>query len=322
MELIKSLALAGLFIFIGTTTGCTSGYQKTSTKPVAKVNEHILSTKEFASLLARELKNFDAVSAKDPNNVFRLKEKVLRDFIVKSITRDWAQSKGIEISDSELDKEVTKMRENYPDDLSFRRSLAVENMSFSEWREKLRDSMIEAAVFRKISEGVKAPAEQDIQSYYDQNKQRFSVSERILIRQIVVDDEAKADAIKVELKKSDFTEVAKKFSITPEAKDGGLVGWIEKDSVDFFNPLFKVGVNNLHTFKSPYGFHLARVEGKKPAGNRALTEVRSYIVNALNSQKEQALYVAWLDNQIRSSKVLKDYEVINSIKIETRNENE
>lgn len=322
MSLEKSLALAGLFIFINLNLGCTSGYQKISTKPVAKVNDHALSTKEFSSLLARELRNFDAISAKDSNNIFRLKEKILREFVVQSITKDWAVSQNLSVTDDELDKEVEKMRGNYPDDLSFRRSLAVDNMSFSEWREKLRDTMIDRAVFKKITENAKAPSTEDIQAYYDANKDKFTVPERILIRQILIDDEAKSDAVKAELKKMDFSEAAKKYSIAPEGKEGGLVGWIEKGSVDFFDPLFKAPANSVQSFKSSFGFHIARVEGKKPAGQKALAEVKNFIVNSLMAQKEQSLYISWLDNQIRSSKVLKDYETINSIKIETRDENE
>lgn len=322
MSIYKGLALAGLFIFALSTVGCTSGYQKLSTRSVIKVNEHSLSTKEFSTLLARELRNLDAISAKDANNVFRTKEKVLKDFIIQSITQDWALSQGLTISDEELDKEVEKMRANYPDDLSFRRALAVDSMSFSEWRDKLRTTMLDRAVFQKISSQAKAPTNEDVESYYNNNKVKFAVSERILIRQILIDDEAKADAIKTELKKVNFDEAAKKYSTAPEGKEGGLVGWIEKGSVDFFDPLFKAPLNSIQSFKSPFGYHIARVESKKPAGQKSLAEVRSFIMASLLAQKEQALYVSWLDNQIRSSKVLKDYEIINSIKIETRNEEE
>lgn len=322
MVFIKGLALAGLFILTSMLVGCTSGYQKISAKPVVKVNDHTLSVKEFATILARDLRNYDALSAKDLNNVLRVKESILKEFIIKSITTDWAQSQGLSVSDSELDAEVDKMRASYPDDLSFRRSLAVENMSFSEWREKLRQSMTDVAVFKKISEQIPPPTSEDIQSYYNQNKTILSVPERILIRQILVDEEAKIDAIKLALKKTEFSELAKKYSIAPEGKAGGLIGWIEKGSVDFFDFMFKSPLNVPVTFKSSFGFHLARVEGKKPAGQKTLIEVRPYIINALRSQKEQAIYVAWLDNQIRNSKVLKDYELINSIKIETRDENE
>lgn len=322
MKFTKSPALTGLFIFMSLAlAGCPSSYQKLSTKPVEKVNDHVLTSKQFANQLARRLRNFDALAAKDPNNIHRIKEEILRDFLVKSLTLDWARSQSIVITENTLDTEVDKLRANYPDDLSFRRALALENLSFSEWREELRYSLVEREVFKKINEKVKAPAEEEIKRYYDDNKDRYKRKERIYLRQIVVDEDAKADAIKVDLKNGDFAELARKYSITPEAKQGGVVGWIEKGSVDYFDPLFNVS-SNVQTIKSPFGIHLIKVEKKAPASTLGLEEVKPQIIRAIRAQREQAEYVAWLDAQLRSSKVLKDYELMNSIKVDTRGTND
>ncbi|WP_374034449.1 peptidyl-prolyl cis-trans isomerase [Bdellovibrio bacteriovorus] len=322
MKFSKSPALTGLFIFMSLAlAGCPSSYQKLSTKPVEKVNDHVLTSKQFANQLARRLRNFDALAAKDPNNIHRIKEEILRDFLVKSLTLDWARAQSIVISENTLDKEVDKLRANYPDDLSFRRALALENLSFSEWREELRYSLVEREVFKKINEKVKAPTEEEIKRYYEDNKDRYKRKERVYLRQIVVDEDAKADAIKVDLKTGDFAELARKYSITPEAKQGGVVGWIEKGSVDYFDPLFNVG-SGVQTIKSPFGIHLIRVEKKAPASTLSLDEVKPQIIRALRAQREQAEYVAWLDAQLRSSKVLKDYELMNSIKVDTRGTND
>ncbi|WP_347355636.1 peptidyl-prolyl cis-trans isomerase [Bdellovibrio sp.] len=322
MKINKSPALTGLFIFMSLAlAGCPSSYQKISTKPVEKVNDHVLTSKQFANQLARRLRNFDALAAKDPNNIHRIKEEILRDFLVKSLTLDWSRAQSIVISEATLDKEVDSLRANYPDDLSFRRALAQENLSFSEWREELRYSLVEREVFKKINEKVKAPTEEEIKRYYEDNKDRYKRKERIYLRQIVVDEDAKADAIKSDLKSGDFAELARKYSITPDAKQGGVVGWIEKGTVDYFDPLFSVG-SGVQTIKSPFGIHLIRVEKKAAASTLTLEEVKPQIIRALRAQREQAEYVAWLDAQLRSSKVLKDYELMNSIKVDTRGTND
>ncbi len=322
MKFLKSPATTGLFILMSIAlAGCPSNYQRLSKKPVEQVNDHVLTTKEFANQLARKLRNFDALAAKDPNNIHRIKEEILRDFLVKSLTLDWARAQSIVVSENALDKEVDKLRANYPDDLSFRRSLAQENLSFSEWREELRYVLIEREVFKKINEKVKNPSDEEIKRYYEDRKDQYKRKERIYIRQVVVDNEAKADAIKLDLKSKDFSEVAKKFSITPEAKSGGIVGWIEKGTVDYFDPLFSAG-SGLQTVKSPFGVHLIKVEKKAPASTAPLDEVKPQIIRGLKAQREQAEYVAWLDAQLRSSKVLKDYDLMNSISVDTRGTND
>lgn len=319
MKFFKSPAMSGLFVFLSLSllTGCPSSYQKISTKPVAKVNDHVLTTKQFANQIARRLKNFDALAAKDANNIHRVKEDILREFVVKSLTLDWARAQSLVISETQLDQEVDKLRANYPDDLSFRRVLAQENLSFSEWREDLRYTLVEREVFKKLNEKVKAPSDEEIKRYHEEHKDRFKRKERIYIRQIVVDEAAKADAIKVSLKTQEFAEVAKKYSITPEAKAGGVVGWIEKGTVDYFDPLFSAGAA-LQTINSPWGIHLIKVEKKAPASVLSVEEAKPQIIRALRAQREQAEYVAWLDAQLRSSKVLKDYELMGSIRIDTR----
>jgi peptidyl-prolyl cis-trans isomerase C len=327
MKNLSSPATTGLFIFnlfllaslpVFMSVSCTSNYQKISTKPVVKVNDHVLSTKEFSNQLARKLKDLDALTAKDPNTVQRTKEEIQRSFIVKGLTLDWARAQGISISESVLDKEVEKYRANYPDDLSFRRLLAQENLSFSEWREELRYSLVERAVFKKINEKLTPPNETEIKRYYDEHKEQFKKKERIYLRQILTDEQGKADLLKTQVKSKDFADVAKKYSIAPEAKSGGVVGWIEKGSVDFFDPLFSSPIGSVTQIKSPFGFHVIKVEKKAAASTLSLEEARSQIVRSLMAQREQAEFVKWLDAQLRSSKVLKDNELISAIHVETK----
>jgi peptidyl-prolyl cis-trans isomerase C len=301
--------------------GCPSTFQRISKKPVEKVNDHVLTVKEFSNQLARRLRNFDALAAKDPNNLSRIKEEILQNFLVKSLTLDWAKSKEIAISEADLDKEVNKLRMNYPDDLSFRRSLAKENLSFADWREELRNVLIQREVFKKLNEKIKAPTEDEIKHYYEAEKEHYKRKERIYIQQIVVDNEAKADAIMIDLKTKDFSETAKKYSITPEAKNGGNIGWIEKGTVDYFDPLFSYS-SGIKQIQSPFGIHLVRIQKKAPASTADLAEVRPQIIYTLRAQREQAEYIAWLDAQIRSSRVLRDYELMNTISVDTRGLND
>lgn len=316
-----SPVLAGLFIF--SLSGCFSRYPKLVNKTIVQVNEHTLTTKDFANQLARRLKDLDAFSAKDPQIVRQAKDSIINDFIIKGLTLDWARAQNISVADSLVDSTVDKYRSNYPDDLSFRRSLAQESLSFSEWREKLRYSLIEQASFKKMNEKSRPPTEAEIKKYYDTKRDLFKKKERVFLRQILVDDLAKAELIKTSIKTKDFATLAQQYSKAPEAKVGGVVGWIEKGSVDFFDSTFSQATGTVSgIINSPFGYHVIRVEKKLPASVKSLDEARPQIIRTLMAQKEQAEFVAWLDHQIRSSKVLKDYDLINAINIDTKGSNE
>lgn len=321
---LKSPGLAGLFLFtMFLMTGCPSGAPKYSTKPVVQVNGHSLSSREFATRLARRLKDLDAITAKDPATIENAKNEIVKDFIVQSLIIDWVRSKDIKISDSDLDKEVERIRSGYPDDLTFRRALAEQNLSFSEWRESLLYSLIEKAFFAKLGEKIKPPSNEEIKKYFEDNRDQFRKKERIYLRQILVDEESKAELMKTESKTRDFAELAKKYSKAPEAKNGGLVGWVEKGTVDFFDPAFSQSIGSVSgVVKSPFGYHLLKVEKKLPASAGTFDEARPEIVRSLMAKREQSEFINWLDGQIRSAKVLKDEELIRAIRVETRSTDE
>lgn len=325
MRFLQSPVSTGLLLFtmLISSAACTSGSSKVSSQPVVQVNAHPLTAKEFSSRLAQRLKDLDAITAKDPATIQSAKDEIIKSFIVQSLILDWARAKDIRIENADLEKEVEKIRSGYPDDLAFRRSLAAENLSFSEWREDLRRSMIERAFFAKLGEKAKPPTDEDVKKYFEDNRANYKKKERVYLRQIVTDEDAKAQMLRAELKTKDFADLAKKYSSAPEARNGGLVGWIEKGSVDFFDPAFSLPVGTVsQVIHSPFGYHLLKVEKKLPASTGSLDEARPEIVKSIRGKREQAEFVAWLDGQIRSAKIMKDDELIRSIRVETRSRDE
>lgn len=303
-----------------TGTACDWRSPKAPDQVVVKVNERQLTLKEYAEKLSRSLKNFDAVVARNPTQIQRSRNAVIRDFILESLIGDHAEKLSIQVSSKEWDEEVTTIRSSYPDDLSFRKALAEENIALSEWKEQVRHTVLKRKVFEALGNKVETPTEEELKHYYEENKDRFRYKERILLRQIVVDDLGKAQDLQQEIKKKKgFAEMAKKFSVAPERKNGGLVGWIERGSIETFEKAFSQSLGAVSSvLESPYGFHLFKVEKKEPAGVRKFEEVRALVDQLVRSQREQKAYTAWLDEQIRSSRVWINYDLINQIKVETR----
>lgn len=300
-------------------SGCNWFSKKASTSTIITVNKSVMTAKDFSEELARRLKNFNSLEAKDPNIVSRAKEEIISQYIIKILIRDFCNSVGISVSEAELDKEINKIRSSFPDDFSFRSSLASEGISFATWKEDLRDTLLNQKLFQSFQDKIQKPLDSDLQRIYEANKDKYNRKERIFLRQIVMDDLAKAESIKDELKKKDFSELAKKYSVSPEAKNGGLIGWVEKNSIDIFDKAFALPVGGMSTIlESAYGFHIFKVEKKEPPGVLPFTEVKNLILSTYMAQKEQALFTEWLDKQIRSSKVLKNNDLIKNISVETK----
>jgi peptidyl-prolyl cis-trans isomerase C len=316
MKFVWALMLSFLLI----STSCTSPSSKVANQVVIDVNGETMTAKEFADRLARQLKKFDALTAKDPGNVQRAKEEILRVFVMNCLSMAYAKANQISVADEELEKEINLIRASFPDDLSFRRVLAEEGLSLTDWKEDLRKTLIERKVFRRVAEKIQPPSNDEIKKYYEENKEHYKRKERVYLRQIITDDLGKAQSIKDEMKKKNFAELAKKYSVSPEAKAGGLIGWMERGSVDIFDKAFALPVGGVsQVLESSYGFHIFKVERKAPAGWATIEEVRPQIVQALMGRKEQGEFAGWLDKQIRGSRVLRNNELLRAITVETKN---
>lgn len=315
----SQLKLGGLFLLCASLASCHWNSRKVGELPVVKINNEQMSLKEFSDELSKHLKSFDAIVAKNPGQVQRVRDIVIRDFLMQKLLERYAKEKKISVSQKEWDDEIAAIRASYPDDLAFRKVLVDENLSLNEWKQSVRASVLQKKVFQLFRDKIAKPTEDEIKKHYDEHKDHFKHPERIWLRQIVVDDYGKALDIKEAVRKKDFGDLAKKFSVAPEGKTGGVVGWVDKGSVDIFDKAFSQSTGSVSpVLESPYGFHLFKVDKKEGSGLRRIEEVRSLIEQLLVSQREQKEYTQWLDQQIRSSHVMVDYDLIKQLKIETR----
>ena len=114
-------------------------------------------------------------------------------------------------------------------------------------------------------------------------------------------------------------DLAKRFSVAPEASLGGDLGWIERGTHEMFDTAFRLGVGGRsRVIKSPFGYHIFQVTGRRSAKKLRLSEVRERIVNTLMAQREQEAYSKWLEAEILAAKVYKNEALIRDIKVFTR----
>jgi peptidyl-prolyl cis-trans isomerase C len=307
------------FLFLG---ACTFARPSLSDKVLVDVNGSRLTAKEFARELAYRLKDQDALSAKDPKLVEVTKAKIVEDFVVRTLTEEWAKEHGVLVKAEDLDQQVKDVRKSYPDDLSFQQALAEWGVSFKDWQQRLQNTLLQKLVAKKLVEDLTPPSEAETQAYYQQHKREFTLRETAQVRQILVATESDARTIEAQLKKGKhMAALAKKYSISPEANDGGMVGWIEKGYSDVFEPAFRMKIGVLSPIvKSAFGYHIFEVVGRKPARAKTYAEVKADIKRNLMEKKEQSAYLAWLEEQVRKAHVFKDQDFINALKVETKSQ--
>ena len=104
----------------------------------------------------------------------------------------------------------------------------------------------------------------------------------------MVNDREKLLKIRSELLKqpSRFEEIARSESISPEAANGGAMGFFEKGMLpqEMEEVVFSLKVNEISPIvESPYGFHLFKVTQKRKARMQLLADVK-------DADQEQAAF--------------------------------
>ena len=301
-------------------SGCFGERAALRQKTVLKINSTEISTEEFAQRLAIQLKQFDALQVKEGANLRRLKEQTIQALILEVITKDFAKEKNLTVSRAEIDGEVAKVQSKYPDDLSFKKALADENIAFDKWKSDLEFNILQKKVFADFAAKIPEPSESEMKSFYDSNKTMFQTPARIRLRQIVLAKEDDARRIMVELNSGGkLEELARKYSVAPEAEKGGDTGWLDKGTLEVFDTGFKMNPGTRSKIlKSPYGYHIFEVVKKEPEGRLSFQDAKGKIRAQLTEKKEQSLFSAWLEEQVRKTHVSRNEALIQAIQVSTR----
>lgn len=299
--------------------GCTPSREYLH-RVVVQVNDKKLTAEEFSEALANHLKSFNALSAKDSAVVVAAKNMVVENFIVRVLTEEWAQKNQIFVRKEDLDAEIARVRSSYPDDISFRKALSNEGMTYEQWEERVKQTTLEKLVVKSLQKNVTPPTDKEVADYYAANKSEFYEKPQVKLRQIVLATEENAKKIQEELRRGrKFEDLAKKFSITPEGANGGVIGWIDYGSMNIFDTTMRLGVGQRTPIvKSPFGYHIMEVLGKRPARTLTLQEVEKQIRRSILEAREQAYYAKWLEEQVLKARVYKDEEYLKQIQVQTR----
>lgn len=196
--------------------------------------------------------------------------------------------------------------------LLLRESIKDKTEDSKEFQTRLLDIktqlLIESLLKKKIASDSQL-SDVEAKKYYDENKDKFKKEREINTRHILLKTEEEAKQIKEKLQNGeDFIELAKKFSIDPNAKTtGGEIGFQPKGSIlpEYEEAAFKLNrigqVSGI--VKSQYGYHIIRLEGTKPPTFVAFDEVKDFIKQQMAQEKQKELVQKYIEDLKKSAKI-------------------
>jgi peptidyl-prolyl cis-trans isomerase C len=240
-----------------------------------------------------------------------IKAEFLNRLIERKMMLREAQRKRITIKLPEINRRIAALRTEYEKDV--KEMLASQGVDYETWKSDIwADMMIERLVKRSVNRKISISSSA-VRKYYQENPQEFERPEQVRARQIVVDTEEEAKtALELLQDGADFAALAKEKSTAPEAKKGGDLGSFAMGEMPAeFNVVFGLpegGISGI--VKSPYGYHLFKLEKKQSAGKISLKKAWKGISTKLRREKEDARYKKWLTELRSRTKLEVNYEAL------------
>jgi parvulin-like peptidyl-prolyl isomerase len=219
-----------------------------------------------------------------------------------------------------LDKQIEDIRKRYKSNEEFLKVIEDAGETMSDFRERIRKHMLAAIMGIRKHEEFKKDAvisEADVAQYYQDNKEKFSHPDRARVRRIFLsagstaEDRARTLARLEEIRQeieagADFAQLAQSLSNGPEAKEGGMMGWVKRGDLDrtLEEAVFSLpegGVTGV--LESSFGYHIFKVTKKEAAGVLSFEEARKEIEPALRDDRAQERYDKWMDELRKRSQV-------------------
>jgi parvulin-like peptidyl-prolyl isomerase len=240
-----------------------------------------------------------------------IKSEFLNRLIERKMLLGEAQRKRLKVGLPEIQKKIAALRQEYGKDVQ--EVLASQGIDFEKWKSDLwEEMMIDRLVAREVNRRINV-ASSDVRRYYQANPQEFEKPEQVRVRQIVVTTEQEAEKV-LELLQAgtDFSTLAREKSTAPEAEHGGDLGYFSMGEMPAeFNVVFGLPLGGISGIvKSPYGYHIFKLEAKRKAGMIGLDEVSKDIAEKLRRKKEDQRYSQWLTELRSRTKFAVNYQAL------------
>lgn len=259
--------------------------QKTLEEIVARVNADIILKSELENAknsLRQELGQQGLQGAQLEQAIAERSKNLLRDLIDQALLLQQAKEMGVN-SDLELVKTMERMRVEYKFDTSeaLEKAIVEQGMNLDEFKQNIRSRYLSGQVLSREVYGKIVITTEELRTYYDEHKKDFERPAGVQVREIVLNTENKStpeieaqrkkaeEALAALKKGDDFTELARKYSESQTAQDGGQLGFFEKGQLakpleDAASKLEKGQYTDILTL--PYGFVIIKVDDKHSGG--------------------------------------------------------
>ena len=326
---LKTVLLLPILVLMGgMEAGVTHTHAETTPelfdRIVAVVNGEVITLTELKQAKARLRLDFEYPEfiqsdfRRNSSRAGQEDREVLNQLIERKLQVQLAQKRGINISDRETQQLLMQIRagNGLLDDEIYRETLRKEQLTPAQYEQDAREQlMILKLATREAKEGILL-SEDDLTEYYEKHREKYRLPDGFSLRQILIlvpeaeqheDMMAKAENLVLRLRSGvDFKEMVKEYSQGPEARDNGVIGFIQKDQMlaeveSAVSDLPPGGISE--PVITATGIHIFRVDEVRRGEYQPYEKVKSEVREQLFQERVAHRYRAWLHDLRNAAQV-------------------
>jgi len=268
---------------------------------IAVVDREVITLGELQTRIKTVLQQLEKQNvALPPQDV--LQKQVLERLIGDKLQLQLAAQTGLRVEDAQLDKTIERIADQNKLSMSdFRIELEKEGLNYRKFREDIRNEIILARLREREVENRVNVTDAEIENFMTTQASRNEVQDEFEIAHILVrapeegtPEELQKLRVKAEqaLKKlqdgTDFAQVSAAFSDTPNALEGGSMGWKTATQLP---GLFLETVKSMNPgevsaiIRSPNGFHILKLVNRR-GGSSPLVIQQTHVRHILIKPSE------------------------------------
>ena len=231
------------------------------------VDDGVLMESQIDFALSEIIKRYDQQNIPKPSMEI-LKEQTIEKLIIDELQLQMAERAGIRISDTELNNTITRIASSNGMTLEqFISYLSTEGESYDVLRENVKKEMTIQRIQRGRVGSMINITDKEFDAFLATDESLKELEPELQVRQILVKNLDKAEEVITKIENgSDFSELAKEFSISSNASNGGIMNWRKISDMPtlYAEALGDLDVGqNSSPLESGAGFHILKVEDKR-----------------------------------------------------------
>ena len=269
-----------------------NAYSKILDQAIVIIENDVITQNEFQKKINFVIAQYKINNQPLPNDIEAFRKQILDHMISARLQINYANKQGLEIQEWMIDKTMENLAQRSGFSLSeYRQDLINKKLDYNTYRNVIKEELITREVQRRIVAEKIRISNKEIEEFIKHKSHVFKENNQYKISNILISlpespsinekikAKKKIDMIKEKFKKGEnFSSLAKNYSDSGNAMNGGDLGWRKLSEVPkiFVNEVENLQKGNISkTIETVNGYYICYLEDKKEVINSKIKEKKA-----------------------------------------------